>query len=199
MQLSGENSKLEFKMKNGIPAFSEPYIALTPPNTTIFDWVENTEKKWERGNKGEEERYRQCEVAWLDPSDEIQKELIIAASTANEKANWFFDIKRIEPLQYTVYNEGEYFDWHIDMGQYDFSGEYKGLRKLSMTMFLNDDFEGGALQLESGSPKMRNRLLNFKTQTGIMIFFPSTTWHRITPVIKGVRKTLVVWFLADYG
>jgi|LWDU01.1.fsa_nt_gi PKHD-type hydroxylase len=186
-------------MRNGITAFSKPYIALTPPNTTIFDWVENTDKKWESAKQGAADHYRQCEIAWLDPTEEIQKELRIAASTANETANWFFDIKRIEPLQYTVYNEEEYIDWHIDIDQYDFSGEFKGLRKLSMTMVLNDDYEGGYLQLEIGSPKMKNRLLNFKAQTGTMIFFPSTTWHRVTPVIRGVRKTLVVWFLADYG
>ena len=198
MLLSGENSKQEFKVKNGISAFTEPYIVLTPDNTIIFDWVENIEKKWEKGNTGEV-KYRQCDVAWLDSSDEIQKELLIAASTANKKANWFFDIKRIEPLQYTVYNKGEYFDWHMDIDQYDFSGEYKGLRKLSMTMFLNDDFEGGNLQLEAGPPNMRNRIINMQSQIGTMIFFPSTMWHRVTPIVKGVRKTLVVWFLSDYG
>ena len=198
MLLSGENSKQEFKAENTVSAFIKPYIALTPDNTIIFDWVENIEKKWEKGNKGEV-KYRQCDVAWLDSSDEIQKELLIAASTANKKANWFFDIKRIEPLQYTVYNKGEYFDWHMDIDQYDFSGEYKGLRKLSMTMFLNDDFEGGNLQLEAGPPNMRNRIINMQSQIGTMIFFPSTMWHRVTPIVKGVRKTLVVWFLSDYG
>ena len=199
MQLSGENSRLEFKVKNGISAFTEPYIVLTPSNTTIIDWVVNTEKKWERGNREEGKYYRQCDVAWLDSSDEIQKELLIEASIANKKANWFFDIKRIEPLQYTVYNKGEYFDWHMDIDQYDFSDEYKGLRKLTMTMFLNDDFEGGNLQLEAGPPNMRNRVINMQSQTGTMIFFPSIMWHRVTPIIKGIRKTLVVWFLSDYG
>ena len=87
----------------------------------------------------------------------------------------------------------------MDIDQYDFSGEYKGLRKLSMTMFLNDDFEGGNLQLEAGPPNMRNRIINMQSQIGTMIFFPSTMWHRVTPIVKGVRKTLVVWFLSDYG
>ncbi len=199
MRLSGENSRLESKVKNSVSAFTKSYIALTPPNTTIFDWVENTEKKWVNAKQGAAEHYRQCEIAWLDPSDEIEKELRTAASTAIEKANWFFDIKRTEPLQYTVYKEGEYIDWHIDIDQYDFSGEFKGLRKLSMSLFLNDDFDGGNLQLETGSPQMRNRIINLHPQAGTMIFFPATTWHRVTPVIKGVRKTLVVWFLADYG
>ena len=92
MLLNGENSKQEFKVKNGISTFTEPYIVLTPDNTIIFDWVENIEKKWEKGNTGEV-KYRQCDVAWLDSSDEIQKELLIVASTANKKANWF--LKRI--------------------------------------------------------------------------------------------------------
>ena len=186
-------------MEERCQSFTNSYIILRPPNNIIFDWVESAEKKWEQGNRGDGEGYRQCEVAWLDPSEEIQKELIIIARIASIKSNWFFDIKRIEPLQYTVYNEGGFYDWHIDTDQYHFSGEVKGLRKLSMTMFLNDDFEGGNLQLEFGRPNTENRLLNFHEQTGSMIFFPSLTWHRVAPVTKGVRKTLVVWFLADYG
>ena len=78
-------------------------------------------------------------------------------------------------------------------------GKIPSTRKLAYSVILNDDFEGGNLQLEAGPPNMRNRIINMQSQIGTMIFFPSTMWHRVTPIVKGVRKTLVVWFLSDYG
>ena len=85
-------------------------------------------------------------------------------------------------LQYTEYDskkEGHY-DWHIDIGE----GEYAG-RKLSVVLLLNDDYEGGELEIwEKGFvPKGK----------GNLFVFPSYLLHRVTPVTEGIRKSLVLW------
>ena len=108
-----------------------------------------------------------------------------------------FDLKRIEPLQYTVYGEGGKYDWHID--PHGYSEMFKGVRKLSMTMYLNDGYEGGNFQIETGGPNNPQRYLTFFPEKGAILFFPSITWHRVTPVIRGIRKSLVAWFLSDHG
>jgi PKHD-type hydroxylase len=97
-------------------------------------------------------------------------------------------------IQYTEYHgdeEGKY-DWHMDSC---IANENPlGLtRKLSMTMLLNEpgvDFEGGEFQLNTGreaKPTTAN------TSKGRAIVFPSFLIHRVAPVTKGVRKSLVIW------
>ena len=56
-----------------------------------------------------------------------------------------------------------------------------------MSLVLNDDFEGGDLEI-FGVPTP-------KLETGSMIFFPSFIAHEVTPVTKGTRYSLVLWFL----
>ncbi len=63
-------------------------------------------------------------------------------------------------------------------------------RKLSMVLQLSDpsEYEGGDLELFTSA----NPIIT-KKQKGIIHAFPSYVMHRVTPVTKGVRKTLVVW------
>ena len=65
------------------------------------------------------------------------------------------------------------------------------VRKLSMTLLLNDPskFEGG--NLEIAEKKMSHM------KQGHAAIFASFLQHRVTPVTKGVRKSLVVWFSGE--
>ena len=63
-------------------------------------------------------------------------------------------------------------------------------RKLTLVLQLSDpsEYEGGELQsLTSLQPGTVNK------KKGIIAAFPSWTLHQVTPVTKGVRKTLVIW------
>jgi PKHD-type hydroxylase len=62
------------------------------------------------------------------------------------------------------------------------------VRKLSMTVLLNDpkEFEGGNLEIAGKD------LLPMKQ--GHAAIFASFLQHRVTPVTKGVRRSLVMWF-----
>ena len=124
----------------------------------------------------------------------------------NRKAGWNFQLSSIDGLQYTRYREGQYYHWHTDEDNWSKGGyrkrEKQGLlRKLSITILLNDDFEGG--ELEFGILKSEEddkQFLEIETRdaeisAGEFVVFHSDTFHRVKPVISGVRRSLVAWCL----
>jgi PKHD-type hydroxylase len=70
------------------------------------------------------------------------------------------------------------------------------VRKISMTLFMNDpsEYEGGEFDLEIYKPETDCRYETFKLKRGSAIFFQSDVWHRVRPVKSGVRKSIVAWF-----
>ena len=60
---------------------------------------------------------------------------------ANKESGWNYSLKEFEPLQYTIYKEGDFYDWHIDSHTKPY--ENGMIRKLSFTLCLNEDYEGG--------------------------------------------------------
>ena len=97
-----------------------------------------------------------------------------------------FDIHSMEQgLQFTKYSApGQHYEWHVDRGM------NVGTRKLSLSLQLSDsdDYEGGDLELwYGGDPVKASRV------KGNITFFPAYTMHRVTPVTKGTRYSLVCW------
>jgi PKHD-type hydroxylase len=106
---------------------------------------------------------------------------------ANENHFGFGDIRITENAQFTEYPEGGFYDWHMDC---DTHMEHEPpVRKISMTLLLNDpsEFEGGHLEL--GAPGKFGEL-----KQGHAICFASFINHRVQPVKRGLRQSLVVWF-----
>ena len=99
----------------------------------------------------------------------------------------FDGIQITENAQYTEYPEGAFYEWHTD-NDTDMRAQ-PPVRKISMTCLLSDenDFEGGDLEMidDAARPRMKR---------GHAIFFASFIRHRVTPVTKGNRKSLVMWF-----
>jgi PKHD-type hydroxylase len=115
---------------------------------------------------------------------------------ANEEAGWNFDVRTVEPSQLSQYEEGGHYDWHKD-GRSD-SPTFDDVRKLSVTVVLNDDFEGGEFEIakySDGHSCESLRPMSDIGKAGSIIVFPSFEEHRVTPVKKGVRYSLVLWFL----
>lgn len=105
-----------------------------------------------------------------------------------------FDLTGFDAVQYTEYGiEGSKYDWHMDtiMGAHK-SDKMVQTRKLSMTLPLNDpsEWEGGQFQIQTGLPEDP---MVVEQKRGTAILFPSFMIHRVTPVLKGVRKSIVVW------
>ena len=101
-----------------------------------------------------------------------------------------FDLTGYNVFQFTTYNHKEngHYSWHVDSAFSQPEKNGTGLqRKLSMTLLLNDDFEGGDFEINLSEPAKVDLV------KGRAIFFPSFILHRVAPVTKGVRKSLVIW------
>ena len=173
-----------------------PFVISKIRDRTILNWIRNYSHDWNRGTVDKNHPIRDSMVSWMNPSNDIKKELFDYALEANKKGKWKYDIVDVETLQNTIYDVGQYYDWHIDYNDKHPEGK---IRKLSFTMILNNDFKGGKLQIEIGRPRDNSRILDVPTELGTIVWFPALTWHRVTKVTSGVRKSLVCWFLGNYG
>ena len=128
-------------------------------------------------------------ISWI-PFKEMShmyEDLYKFIQKANENHFGFGDIRITENAQFTEYPEGGFYDWHMDCDT--IMAHEPPVRKISMTLLLNDpsEFEGGHLEL--GGPGKFGEL-----KQGHAICFASFINHRVQPVKRGVRQSLVVWF-----
>ena len=173
------------------------YLPIPLDNNLLYTWAKESYKEFQQGTaSGKISKKRNSKVSFLTPNEKIRKELFRLANNANELGGWELKITNVENLQYTVYEKGDYYNWHTDVGK---KRNPLGIRKLSFTMILNDNYEGGTLQMEHGAPNSDDRIYNISPKLGEIIWFPSYKWHRVTLVTSGVRHSLVCWFIGDYG
>ena len=97
--------------------------------------------------------------------------------------------ENLQFLLYTASDQG-FYDWHLDRGVYGSSAK----RKLSMTVQLTDGYEGGQLDVMTG-----RSFVSLPKQAGVVSLFPSYMLHRVTPVTKGTREAIVLWFTGCEG
>ena len=140
---------------------------------------------------------RKSKVVWLD--DVWIKNLIYPLIlNANKDSKWNFNIDEFETMQFTIYEPGEYYGWHQDSRAAPDS--YGKVRKLSLSLFLSDSCEyyGGSFDFDFRNldPEKDStyRLKEIHTK-GSAVVFPSFIWHRVCPVNKGTRYSLVIWNL----
>jgi PKHD-type hydroxylase len=118
---------------------------------------------------------------------EMYRDIEATMLKANGNHFGFEGMQLTEPGQFTHYLEGGFYEWHMDN---DVQGKHQPpVRKISMTLLLSDPstFEGGELEFMSKGKRA-------KLKQGQAIFFASWLQHRVKPVTKGERKSLVMWF-----
>jgi PKHD-type hydroxylase len=132
---------------------------------------------------------RTSHISWIPFSKmpEMYKTLEEIMQRTNSNHFGFENMQITEPAQYTEYPEGGFYDWHID-SDIDFKNE-PPVRKISMTCLLSpeSEFEGGGLEINKDGDIVRPK-------QGQAIFFASFIRHRVVPITKGIRKSLVMWF-----
>ena len=142
-----------------------------------------------RPGGGTDTKKRITKISWI-PFQEMghmYQDLNKFIQQANENHFGFGDIRVTEQAQFTEYPEGGFYDWHMDC---DVNMQHEPpVRKISMTLLLNDpsEFEGGDLELMAPG-----RYAELKQ--GHAIIFASFLNHRVNPVTRGMRQSLVVWF-----
>ena len=146
---------------------------------------------------------RNSNVVWLNDRW-IYKEIHPFIRIANQDAGWNFEWDWSESCQFTKYKKNQHYDWHCDSWStsYKEAGTYNGkIRKLSSILILSDpkDYSGGDLEFDfrnADPDKKRNvKVCKDIKCKGSLIVFPSFVWHRVNPVKKGIRYSLVSWHL----
>jgi PKHD-type hydroxylase len=132
---------------------------------------------------------RTSHISWIPfkKMPEMYKDIELAMKTANGNHFGFDGMILTEYAQYTEYPEGGFYDWHVDN---DVNMVHEPpVRKISMTLLLSpeNEFEGGDLELMAEGKVA-------KIKQGQAVFFASFIRHRVAPVIRGTRKSLVMWF-----
>ena len=125
---------------------------------------------------------------------QIQERWLSVAKTVNKDLGWDFNLTAIEPIQYGEYAKSEEYSWHVDQHRTPYKDNM--IRKVSFSVFLNDDYTGGEFDLEIYPPQKTPRFKTFsELPVNTILFFQSEYWHRVRPVQKGVRKSLVGWII----
>jgi len=115
--------------------------------------------------------------------------------TAIEANRDFFNIQiskldYIQLAEYRSTDKGEYKEHH-DVFWMNKDPYYH--RKLSGVIQLSNpkDYVGGQLEITEGVTPFNKDDIN---QQGSIIYFPSMFRHKVTPVTKGTRYSIAVWF-----
>ena len=154
------------------------------------------------------QKKRKSEIVWVN-DQWIYKEIHPFIHEANKTAGWNFDWDFSESCQFTKYGVGQHYGWHCDSWDkpYDKPNDLNShgkIRKLSVTVSLSDpsEYEGGNLEFDFRNQVdwERNKKSKIKECTeirprGSIIVFPSFVWHRVNPVTRGTRYSLVIWNL----
>tara|TARA_Y100000816_G_scaffold264496_1_gene223668 strand:+ start:307 stop:990 length:684 start_codon:yes stop_codon:yes gene_type:complete len=168
---------------------------------------------------GTADKIRSSKILFIN-EPEIDKYLVDHMSVSNWHLALRYKITGAEPTQLTAYEGGDipgHYNWHIDGSSHHGDSRvpvYKEqcnlnetnipclagtVRKISCSVILNDDYEGGEFQvrylkyIDEDNPCV-DTIDTFKPKKNQSIYFRSDLFHRVTPVTKGVRYSLVKWF-----
>ena len=132
---------------------------------------------------------RTSHISWIPfkKMTEMYQQIEKTMKQTNGNHFGFEGMEITEMAQYTEYPEGGFYDWHVD-NDINCANE-PPVRKISMTCLLSpeNEFEGGDLELVKPGQAV-------KLQQGQAVFFASFIRHRVAPVTRGVRRSLVMWF-----
>lgn len=173
-----------------------------PTGFTVYeiDQIIEDSKQWNvqsagvSENNSTDEVIRKSKVAWI-PKEERYTWLYNRLGDMITEANshlWGFDLTGInEMIQFTEYHDdGGHYDFHLDVG----NAYPLNQRKISITVQLAgpEEYEGGDFEIQRGTNPEK-----LPKQKGCVLVFPSYILHRVTPVTKGIRRSLVLWVGGD--
>ena len=169
---------------------------------TSKDTTDEERKTGRKGDYKPDPKTRISDIAWCN--DQWLYDIIFPhMNKANDESGWRYHIKASEPVQITRYKKGGFYNFHQD-GVGDQLSAYNNpqnafmhghVRKLSMATFLSASYEGGEFQFASyGKEECEISTPEF-SKVGSIVVFPSAMEHRVASITKGVRYSLVTWFV----
>ena len=127
---------------------------------------------------------RKTEVRWIAERDHpaLHDEIKRIVVEHQAKLGVTARIRYASDMQLATYREGHHFTWHMDVGDAD-----PVVRLISLSVLLTSDFDGGQFEfMNPVAPTLR--------KPGDIVMFNSEENHRVAPVTRGVRNSLVAWF-----
>jgi PKHD-type hydroxylase len=102
-----------------------------------------------------------------------------------------FDLSGLTAMQFAVYDSAQagFFDWHNDYGRYrDDPGQQP--RKITLSLQLSEAgaYDGCDLEVRAAHP-----VDVAPRERGCLVAFRANALHRVTPITRGARKSLVAW------
>ena len=175
---------------NNLPRHGATSLLLNREEVDLFlDYLVETEPEpariHQQGEKTEEKSIRDAEIRFID---EKQTRLYKILNKIAISANKYFkyDINGIEKAQIITYKApSNGYQYHMDIGAEGTPAN----RKISMSLLLNDDFEGGEICFRYNENEMCTR-----PEKGEAVIFSSFLSHKVKPVTKGERFVVVAWF-----
>ncbi|MFY9476985.1 MAG: Fe2+-dependent dioxygenase [Aquabacterium sp.] len=98
---------------------------------------------------------------------------------------------KIYPPKFNRYADGGTYGVHVDSAVMQIPGTSQSMRSdLSATLFLSepDEYDGGELEIEDAFGAQAVKL-----EAGDLVLYPSSSLHRVTPVMRGVRVASFFW------
>ncbi len=142
--------------------------------------------------------FRISDISFFDRNNETNWFFVKTNSIITHLNNLYygFNLNGYSSFQYTEYTDKDKgrYNYHMDM-DFGFSPNPQRIsystRKLSFILFMSnkDEYEGGELKLMMSESDERV----IEQKRGRIVVFPSFMLHKITPVTKGIRKSIVTW------
>ena len=127
---------------------------------------------------------RDADVYFVDfDQEKIYTLLKKLANQLNKYFNYQVDgIEKAQIIHYKSPSNG--YEYHIDLGPNE-----AAKRKISISILLNDNYEGGEMCFRTGETPSCT-----KPNIGDVVAFSSFLPHKVNPITKGERIVLVTWF-----
>ena len=129
-------------------------------------------------------------VSIRDYDQELLKKIqrVVGECLENYKQKYTIEINSHEDFLLLEYKEGGHFNDHMDDAGY-------GERIISMSLYLNDDYEGGEIEFTN----FREVIGKIKPKKNQLFLFPSNYVYRHTAhPIKNGKKYMILSFFSKY-
>ena len=160
---------------------------------SILEHYDNSvTKNAEYGDGVYDRSYRFSRILGMPQGDQANLwiEKILSKYVIQANAECFgLNLNGFNEFQIAKYEQGGHYDFHTDMR---LDGR-SSMRKLSVTVQLSEskDYEGGDFEFSEDIGTPDQSLIREK---GTIIVFPSFVRHRVKPVTRGTRFSLVGWY-----
>lgn len=123
----------------------------------------------------------------------LTKHLLMSFEMANTLFFNFDISNKMSKIRMLRYEDTGKYDWHLDIGN-----EQTSVRKITAIIQLSDenDYDGGNFEFSMTDETGENTAVGSRKK-GSLILFPSYLGHRVSPLTRGVRYSVLTWMLGN--